>query len=129
MNLQTFLEEVKNVAFVSRRGNYTEIFLNPDEREFRVAAKEFRNKKYIRIIANSKNKKFWIFRPDVFHYEVISKYKSKFKNEKDQLLGTAVLKKGKWTFDGADMGVPDDFDWNWLKKKGISRNKKMETKK
>jgi hypothetical protein len=83
-----------------------EIFKNPSKKEMLEVSRKYEDISYIRYIAHDND--FYVFRPDVLHvlvteelfgydsYEIVKENKDHF--------GTAKFIKGKWIFDGSDMG-------------------------
>jgi len=121
VELKKIIEEYKDSFKEPVFKRLVEIFANPSRKEMNEVSKEIKGKKYIRFIAKSSNKTFYVFRPDVFHYEVAKRVHSKSKND---LWGSAMRVGGHWIFDGADLPKMDKKsyegtvkkDWSWLKK-------------
>jgi len=80
-----------------------ELFVNPTLKEINKVAILYKGIRYIRFLANTKNKKLYVFSPSILHYEIAKNLKlSTRPNETKDYWGTAKKEEGKWVFEGSD---------------------------
>lgn len=132
MNLGLVLEEFVT-GFINRHNSeYVEVFANPSKKQIDSVAEEYDGKKYIRYMADGKEKKLYIFPPSVLHLDVVKEIGSEgyFRHPSRYfyLMGIGVKENGKWvskhsnSFSATDSYDKEfveevlDAEWDWTKR-------------
>lgn len=116
MNIRRLLEEYLK-TFKYRKGT-CEIFVNPTRKEMMEVAKDVNKRYYIRFIADPKNKKLYVFDPDVFH-TVAAEAAGGGLSSKKTLWGTAIKVGAKWEMEGSDEFLYNLYklsEFRWVEK-------------